>query len=352
MFKTNFINKFFSVLLSSVVFVLPLLSFLSLISVAPVAAASPKMEFTNTVDKAEANRGDTLSYTLTVKNTGDTDLTNVQVWINQPNLATYVAGSGSYQGFPGGQLRDLTDAWVADSVNLGPIPVGKYIVLKYQTKIASNANHNDIVWSVGFAKSDQTAKLQANSFTKVIFANPGLCAEKSADRQSVSPGDVVTFTISVCNQGNVTLHNIYIGDNINMPFEYVKGSTTLSVTGEQTINITDNWINDNVNIGPLNPDQKAKLVFKVKVTDSVKDGVVYQNVAQVKSDETPDILQCAVTLKGKVLGTVTQPKPETPKEQPKTPQTLPNTGPTDFLIWGLPALAPIGYLVKRFKTKI
>ncbi len=336
---TNLAKKVLSITATTAALVAPLL-----VLATPVAATgtgdSAKLELTNVVDKALADRGETLSYTLTVKNTGSIDTTNTYLWINQPNLADYVAGSSNYQGFPGGNLMTLTDSWIKDGVNFGKVPAGKYIVLKYQTKVAQNANTDDIIWSAAGVKSDQTQTVQANSYTKVILKNPSLCGAKTADKTSVSPGDVVTFTIKACNNGNVVLNNVYIGDTLHPPFQYIPGTTTLSVSGEKTIQITDNWINDNVNIGPLNPGQEAFLKFQVKVTDSVTDGVTYQNVAQLKSDETPNILQCTVVLKGKVLGIVEQPKPQ-----------LPNTGPGDALVLtGL--LAPVGYLIKRFKTKI
>lgn len=342
----NIIKKVSSLALSGV---LASVSFLSLTSVvAPTVSAtgdSPKIELTNVVDKAEAERGDTLSYTLTVKNTGGADLTNTFLWINEPNLADYVAGSSNYQGFPGGSLHSLTDAWIADGVNFGTLPVNKYIVLKYQTKVASNANHDDILWSVASVTTNQTERVQANSWTRAVFKNPAICAEKLADKTTISVGDTVNFTIKVCNTGNTVLHNVYIGDIIHSPLKYVPGSTVLSVVGESDLAIADSWLTTGVNIGPLNPGQEAFLKFKVTVTDALKDGQTIQNVAQIKSDETPNIIQCFVILKGKVLGIVTP-----PTEKPKVPE-LPNTGPGEVFLL-ISGLVPAGWLVKKFKSKI
>lgn len=340
-------NLFKKVSLIAATLAVSAVSFLSLTStVAPIVLATgdgAKIELTNVVDKGEAERGETLNYTLTVKNSGTVNTTNTFLFINEPNLVDYVAGSSNYQGFPGGSLTTLTDAWIKDGVNFGTVPAGKYIVLKYQTKVAANANDGDILWSVSSVTSNQTERVQANSWTRAVFKNPGICAEKTADKSTVSVGDTVNFTIKVCNTGNIVLHNVYIGDIIHAPLKYVANSTVLSVPGETDKNIDDNWLNTGVNIGPLNPGQEAFLKFRVTVTDGLKDGQVIQNVGQVKSDETPNILQCAVILKGKVLGVVTPPV-ETPKE-------LPNTGPGEILLL-VSALAPAGWLVKKFKTRI
>ncbi len=347
MFKNNLLKKVTSVAATVAAVAVPFLSLASFS--APVASANTsgaKLELTNVVDKTVAQRGGTLNYTLTVKNTGTVDTTNTFLWINQPNLADYVAGSSNYQGFPGGTLKTLTDSWITDGVNFGTLPAGKYIVLKYQTKVIATANDGDILWSVSSVKSDQTNSVQANSWTRATFENPGICAEKTADKSTVSIGDTVNFTIKVCNTGNIVLHNVYIGDIIHSPLQYVANSTVLSVPGETDKTIDDNWLNTGVNIGPLNPGQSAFLKFQVKVTDSLTDGQVIQNVAQVKSDETPNILQCSVVLKGKVLGIVTiAPTPVKPLPQ------LPNTGPGDVLLLGS-LIAPAGWLLKKFKSKI
>lgn len=306
---------------------------------APAVATSAKLEFTNTVDKQLADRGETLSYTLTVKNTGTTDVSNAYVWIKEPNLANYVAGSSNYKFQPDPNIvRNLTDAWIVDGVNFGTLYVGDTVTLKYQTKVAQNANNDNIIWSAAGLKSDQTETVQANSWTRVILKNPSLCASKTADKESVTVGDTVTFTIKVCNNGNVNITNIKIGDFINSPFSYVPGSTVQTI-GNKTINVADTWLQTSVNIGNLNPGQEVTLTFKVTVTKDLKDGQELRNVAQIVGDGIEGIIKCEVKLTGKVKS-VTQKPPE-----------LPNTGPGEVLAL-VAGMIPAGLLVKRFKSKI
>jgi uncharacterized repeat protein (TIGR01451 family) len=234
----------------------------------------------------------------------------------------------------------LTDSWINDGVNFGTVPAGTNVVLKYQTKVAANANMDDIIWSNAAAKADQIGQVNANAWTRVILKNPGLCAEKTADKTTVQVNDTVNFTIKVCNKGNITLHNILVGDIIHTPLVYVPNSTTLTV-GSQVTNVTDKGLTDSLNIGNLNPGQEAFIKYQVKVSDSLKDGETIQNVAQLKSDETPNILKCAVVLKGKVLGTITN----------KPPTELPNTGPGEVLLISS-ALVPVGYLLRKLRRKI
>ena len=331
----NLLKKVFSIAGLSAVLAVPFLSLTS--PVLATTQTSPSLQLTDVVDKQLADRGETLSYTLTLTNNGNVDLTTVYLKIDTPNLANYVAGSSNYTRSANGINHTLTDTWITDGVNFGTVPAGTNVVLKYQTTVASNANNDDILWSNAAAKSDQTGQVNANAWTRVLLKNPGLCAEKTADKLYVQKGDTVTFTIQVCNNGNVVLHDILIGDIIHDPLQYVPGSTTF--TRDNTVTpISDGWLKDSVNIGDLNPGAVGYLKYQVTV-GTVTDGQTIQNVAQLKSVETPNILQCAVLLHGKVLGIVTP------------PTELPNTGPGDALLL-ISGIAPVGFLIRRLKSKI
>ncbi|MEX0617068.1 MAG: SpaA isopeptide-forming pilin-related protein [Candidatus Woykebacteria bacterium] len=264
----------------------------------PVHAA-PNIELTNVVDKAVADRGDLLNYTLTIKNTGTADLTTVFLWINEPNLADYINGSTTYTRTSTGITRSLTDAWIRDGVNFGTVLSGTNVILKYQTRVAQNANNDNIIWSAVSVTSDQTARVQKNSQTKVFLRNPSICAAKKADKSTVSPGDTVTYTIELCNNGNMVLNNVRVFDVLPSEVTYIKGSTTYD-RGNFHTNITDAWIKDGLNVGDLDTVNKGLLKFKVKVKSDVKDGTEIRNAARIKSDQTPVWIECDNKIKVEV----------------------------------------------------
>ncbi len=298
--KTKSIKKFVATATSFAVLSFSLLP--ATLAVATPVYAAPKLELTNKVDKQIADRGDVLTYTITIKNTGDQNTTNTLVWINKPNLAEYIPGSSQYQGFPGGTLRSLTDAWINDHVNFGTLPSGKWIVLNYKTRVAQNANNDDLVWSVAHAKSNQNARVDASVSTKVFLANPSLCASKHADKEVVSPGDTVTYTIEVCNNGNMILDNIRMFDELPKEVTYIKGTTTYDTTGGFSTDVTDAWVNDGVNLGQLDKGEKGFFKFKVKVNDNVKDGDIIRNAGKLKSDQTPVWVECSNEIRVGVKG--------------------------------------------------
>ena len=292
----NLIKKIFSTAASVAVLSTSIIP-ASLAIASPVYAA-PNLSITNLVDKNLADRGETLSYTVTVKNTGTVEHTNTIVGINPPNLSLAVSGSGTYTRTETGVTKSLPDNFVNTGGNFGKLPVGKEIIFKLKTKVANNANTDDIIWLVAGVHSDQVGTdVVAKAWTRVILKNPGICGKKTVEKDPVTVGDTVAFTIKACNSGNVVLHDVLIFDRLDSRLDYVAGSTVLTVDNE-VIKIDDGWRTlQHVNIGPLNPGQEAFLKFKVKINDKAKDGDEIQNVAQLKSNETPNWLQCAVLFK-------------------------------------------------------
>lgn len=332
------VKTFTSVALGAALLVVPVLPLTSNTAV----AATPKLELVNTVNKNQANRGDILSYTIELKNTGDTSLSNTKFWVNPLNLATVVPGSASYTRSATGATHSLEDAFTNVTNNFGVIPAGQKVTIKFQTKVADNANHNDVIWIVANAKSDQTpTQLTTGAWTKVFFSNPGLVGEKLADKTTVAAGDTVTFTIKARNTGNVVLHDVFIGDVINAPFKYVAGSTEARIDNQVT-KVADSWLTTGFNAGFLVPGQETTLTFKVTVAGQITDGQTLKNVASIWSNEIKKF-NCAIELKAKVLGVVTP--PVTP------PTELPNTGPGEVLLL-VSGLIPAGLAIKKFKSGI
>lgn len=268
------------------------------ITIATPVQATGGLTITNVVDKDLANRGDELNYTVTVSNTGNQDTANTVVWVNELELSTLASGTSTYTRSATGVTKDLPDSFIQTGGNFGVIPAGETIVFKFKAVVAQNANNDDIIWFVAAADADGIAQVDAKSWTRVLLANPGICSSKYIDKDVVGIGETATFTIEFCNKGNVVLNDVLIFDRLDDRLDYVDGSTTLTLAG-QTIDISDGWLDTHVNVGNVNPGQTGQLKFQVIVNDKAKDGEEIQNVAQLKSNETPEWIQCAVLFRVK-----------------------------------------------------
>lgn len=78
--------------------------------------------------------GDTITYTITVTNTGASDAVNVTITDATPAFTTYVGGSGSYS-VDGGAPVAIADGALAGGVNIGTLAATKVAVVTFQVTI-------------------------------------------------------------------------------------------------------------------------------------------------------------------------------------------------------------------------
>lgn len=103
-----------------------------------------------------------------------------------------------------------------------------------------------------------------------------IIVEKSVDKQIVIVGDILTYSIAVINQSNLTIHDIVVIDPLPPELEFVAGSIMLG--GE---NLVDDNILTGVCIGSLPPNGMKVITFNVKVLSRPFGGVI-DNKALIK----------------------------------------------------------------------
>jgi uncharacterized repeat protein (TIGR01451 family) len=90
----------------------------------------PKFDIIKTVDKATAKPGDTLTYTLTFKNTGDQDLTSVVIKDTLPKNVTY--NNDAKVDPSTGVSGDLFDK----GLTIAKVEVGKSVKITFSVNVA------------------------------------------------------------------------------------------------------------------------------------------------------------------------------------------------------------------------
>jgi uncharacterized repeat protein (TIGR01451 family) len=128
---------------------------------------------------------DTLTYIITVTNTGNANLTNVTV---TDSLITPTGGTTPCALVAPGGICTLVGTYV---VTQGDVDAGE-------------------VENTGTGDSDQTPP-DDDIETVPVPQDPDIEIVKSAD-QVIEPGDTATFTIKVTNTGNVTLTSVTVDD--------------------------------------------------------------------------------------------------------------------------------------------
>ncbi|WP_166637326.1 DUF7507 domain-containing protein, partial [Algoriphagus boseongensis] len=179
------------------------------------ATQSPAISIEKTSDVSEVNNaGDVIKYTLTVTNTGNVTLSSVK--ISDP-LTGYDNLYGSM--VPGQVIKVETSYTVTQS------DVDSGSILNVATAEAFNGNEKVSDQDDAVVKATQS---------------PAISIEKTSDVSEVNnAGDVIKYTLTVTNTGNVTLNSVKISDPLTgydnlygsmVPGQVIKVETSYTVT--------------------------------------------------------------------------------------------------------------------------
>ena len=149
---------------------------------ADVDVINPGIDIQKTPDVQQAHDGDTVTFDITVTNTGDVNLTDVAV----------------------------TDAVVPDcDATLGSLSAGASA--SYSCTMTAGAD--DFTNNATVTADDPLGTPVTDSDTAdVDVINPGITIDKTPDLQTILAGDAATFTITVTNTGDVDLTDVTVTD--------------------------------------------------------------------------------------------------------------------------------------------
>ncbi|WP_186786027.1 DUF7507 domain-containing protein [Paenibacillus agilis] len=239
----------------------------------------PAISLTKTADRVNALPGDTITYTVTVTNTGSVPLTSVGVSDELLGLNTVIPSLGV------GLSQSFTLTLV--------VPPGTAI--------------GTVITNVSTAVSDQTESVNATFKVLVNDVPPSITIVKTPNVLAAAPGETVTYTITVTNTGAVVLTNVLLTD------------TTLGISQA---------------LGTFNPGQSQALTFDFIIPAGTPSGSVIVNTAVVTSDQTnPEESTSTVTVQPAPGLTVTKALSQTqavPGGRVTATITVRNTGNVDL----------------------
>lgn len=161
--------------------------------------AKPKIKITKVADHKEYKLGDTITYKIYAKNTGNLTLTNIVVKDDLTNTSWIIAKLA-----PGETSQDLIATY---KVTESDIKVGKVVNVATVDKIDDPTPHNP-----DDPKPDVTP---GKEIVETEESNPHLTISKKADaHKAYKLGETIHYTIHATNDGNLTLTNIVIGDDL------------------------------------------------------------------------------------------------------------------------------------------
>jgi uncharacterized repeat protein (TIGR01451 family) len=179
---------------------------------------NPSLTIEKTADKATVSvAGEEISYTITVENNGNVDLTNVV-------MTDVFAGGTTYSsGDDGDNILETTETWTYTA---------DYVVTQ------ADLNAGTPLKNTATVDTDKTDE-QQDDVSSTISQSPTLTIEKTltnAEDAIVDSEETIEYTITIDNTGNVDLTGVVVGD------EFAGGATlTSGDDGDNILETTETW---------------------------------------------------------------------------------------------------------------
>ncbi|MGL6105485.1 DUF7507 domain-containing protein, partial [Romboutsia sp.] len=185
---------------------------------------------TKSVDKAYATIGEILNYSITINNLGNANCFNIFFQDIVQLDAIFVHGSVKVNGLPqpsynpnvGFSLPEISGygtSTVTFQVTVQHLP-SNYIIYNYAT--------GNFQYYIDPANSPITVQERTNTVATVINVG-SLTPTKKVNKAYATLDDILTYTVTVVNTGNVTAKNINFRDVIPAGLTFVNG--TVSING-------------------------------------------------------------------------------------------------------------------------
>jgi uncharacterized repeat protein (TIGR01451 family) len=142
-------------------------------------------------------------------------------------------------------------------------------------KVSEKANKlTDVTYSyIDKNNIERIMNVQKNNYVKIINqVEPNILFIKNSDKLNYDKSDIANFRFIIINNGNLSINNVLIKDDINDYYQFVDNS--IQVNGN---NILGSIING-ITIDKINAGEKCVLIFKAK---PIKEKVNIENIGKI-----------------------------------------------------------------------
>ncbi|HDR7774174.1 TPA: DUF11 domain-containing protein, partial [Bacillus paranthracis] len=223
-----------------------------------------------TASTAFANIGDTITYTVLIQNSGNTNATNVNFSDLIPAGTTFVENSFTVNG------NTIPGANPNSGVTIGTVSAGSSLTVTFQVIVTSTPPSNPItnVASIQFAfivnpaAPPVTGTITSNSASTQIN-NATVTTLLEADRTIVSIGDIITYTATLTNTGNFPANSVLLINGVPEGALFVPNSVTLN-----GISLPDASPTLGIPVGIIAPGDSATITFQFLASSIPPQGAI------------------------------------------------------------------------------
>ena len=226
--------------------------------------------------------GDTITYTITVYNDGDVDANNIVIKDQIPENTTYLKEEN------GNYVEDASITTITSDTK-DTLAAGENLSISFTVKVNDFEGDAATIKNTAIVSAKGLDDISSNSLEiNAIPAEAKLRVEKTSnipDGTSVQEGDIITYTITVYNDGNGPAYNVVIHDVVPENTIYVELDTTTNqyVEKPSVTTLTSSTT------GILAAGEKCEMSFTVKVKEITTANVKITNTASVTADDLDDV---------------------------------------------------------------
>jgi len=246
--------------------------------------------------------GDSIEYAITIFNNGNQE--GIAAFVNDPLDPNTTLTVGTITTSQGTVVTGNSSGDADIEIDLGSIAPGSTIEIVFRVSINNPLPAGvTTIANQGFVRGDNFPTKPTDdpdtagqdSTRTSITATPSIDATKSwilktdADNDDVpSPGDILTYNVSIINTGNTAATTIVFADNPDSNTTLIPGSVSTNQGAVATGN-ADGDSSVRVNVGTLaNPGDSAEITFDVRIKSPLLASVgLIENQGIVTGDEFP-----------------------------------------------------------------
>ncbi|MED4447153.1 cell surface protein [Bacillus cereus] len=252
------------------------------------------------VDLAFATVGDTLTYTITLNQTGNVAVNDVIIQDIIPQGTTFIENSVIVNG------ETLPGVNPVSGIPIGTIIVGGDAIVSFQVTVTSiptpNELNNNAITTFNYIVNPNNVPVTNTTTTNTVTTtvqNDNVIAIKAVDFTSALPGQTLTYTITITNNGNIIIEDLLLVDTAPADTTFVIGSVTINGINQPNANPENG-----ITLGNLAPNESVIITFQVTISSSTLQSTI-NNDATISYTPIVGPIQPPITIT-KQINTVTK----------------------------------------------
>ena len=200
---------------------------------------------------AEAALNDIITYTVTVKNTGNVVLTDVHVADSLEGIKLAEGQSFEFRKLEAGETQTITYTYQVQEKDLGSMIVNKATAT---AKVPEDPEDKPQ------PKDEDEKEVPTEDRNPSLKVEKEVTSKAAAEDGRYIAGETITYKVTVTNNGNLTLKDVVLKDVLTR----ANGTTVLP----------DGWESDGQKIGEMAPGATRVFEYSYKVTEEDLGGVL------------------------------------------------------------------------------